>query len=374
MQRVFYFSPKRYPATTADHVYEQELVRGFCKITNTLMVVEDINNDKTFDGMHVYERKFPSLPLRRVHWFFWLPFFLLRNQKKIDIAVVSDRWLAFGLILWKFVFRMDFVIVSIWHLLHKDWLEFFIAYGSNFIFVTSNKLKKNLTSNVRNIESKTHVGYGGVNLDFFKVRTSRESLLLPQNKFLVGYVGGFRTLGEEKGLLTMIMALNQLPSDINMVFVGGSKEEIQDYLDLASGLDVSDRCFFFGRTSTQNVALYEMALDVLVIPYPRKTHFEEYGFPMKIWEYLAAGIPIVYSDLEIMNEVLENRAVSFEPEDPQSLAIKIKEIYNSYSEHQEKSNQNQKDIRKYTWEALAHKIYTVSQNPITPINKKRSGF
>ena len=72
------------------------------------------------------------------------------------------------------------------------------------------------------------------------------------------------------------------------------------------------------------MALYEQASDVLVIPYPDKPHFRLYGFPMKVYEYMASQRPIVYSKLELAEEVLPDCGYGFVPDDPNDLVEKIK--------------------------------------------------
>ena len=69
---------------------------------------------------------------------------------------------------------------------------------------------------------------------------------------------------------------------------------------------------------------YEQASDALVIPYPDKPHFRLYGFPMKVYEYMASQRPIIYSKLELVEEVLSDCGYGFTPDDPIDLAEKNK--------------------------------------------------
>ena len=46
---------------------------------------------------------------------------------------------------------------------------------------------------------------------------------------------------------------------------------------------------------------------------------------MKVYEYMASQRPIVYSKLELAEEVLSDCGYGFAPDDPKDLAEKIKE-------------------------------------------------
>ena len=110
------------------------------------------------------------------------------------------------------------------------------------------------------------------------------------------------------------------------------------------------------RQSSEKVVEYELAMDILVIPYPDKHHFRNYGFPMKVWEYMASSRPIVYSDLEIIREVLERRATSFQPDNAHSLANAILSVYQDVESAEEISRKNSRDVEAYTWKAKAENI------------------
>jgi len=154
----------------------------------------------------------------------------------------------------------------------------------------------------------------------------------------------------------MIKSLPHLHENITMVFVGGSKQHIDEYGELAKEHSVAQRCIFVEKQSFEKVVEYELAMDVLVIPYPDKHHFRDYGFPMKVWEYLASGRPIVYSNLEIIAEVLQGRGVSFQPDDARSLAHSILSVFNDVESAEKVAQENPSIVQSYTWKARAESI------------------
>src|SRR3989338_5124586 len=99
--------------------------------------------------------------------------------------------------------------------------------------------------------SKILVAHDGVDPDVFNaVNKNAEELKteldLPKEQFLVGYVGKFKTLEQERGLKTMIEALSLLDKEIKMAFVGGEESEIKEYKSLAQRFNVLSQCVFIG--------------------------------------------------------------------------------------------------------------------------------
>jgi glycosyltransferase involved in cell wall biosynthesis len=237
-----------------------------------------------------------------------------------------------------------------------------VSSNSDYLVSTSDRLKGLLTSVCGVDPDKTLLAYGGVNpkpfIEKSKIKREelRKELSLPLDAFLVGYIGGFRSVGLKKGLDTMVKALPYLNEKIMMVFVGGSKQHIDEYIVLSKELNVEDRCIFVEKQPFDKVIEYELAMDILAIPYPDQHHFRDYGFPMKVWEYMASGRPIIYSNLEIIDEALGGRATPFKPDDAQSLANAVLSVYQDIESAEEVASQNPKDIQAYTWKARAENI------------------
>ena len=184
---------------------------------------------------------------------------------------------------------------------------------------------------------------------------SRNSLGLPEGKIIVGYVGLFKTFGLEKGVATMIESLKNLGDEFVAVFVGGTEVEIKEYGAYAHSFGVEDKCLFLGRKEGDEIAKYQMAMDILAIPYPDQPHFRESGFPMKVYEYMASKRPILYSKLDLVEEVLSDCAIGFIPDDAVDFSVKVKDIVvnNFYPELVSKAYSK---LWGYTWEAKARNI------------------
>lgn len=205
---------------------------------------------------------------------------------------------------------------------------------------------------------KIMVAHDAVDLGKFSVTESKQKLRdrldLSQNKKLVGYVGMLRTMGESNGVGDVLRAIKSLEDQVRFVIVGGKNPGIQFYKNKAEELGVRDRVLFVGRVPYEQVGLYMHALDVLVAPYPDTEHYRKYMSPLKIFEYMASGVPIVASDLPSIREVLgEHNAFLVAPENNEAIKLGIKKALRDGSK---KATQAQKDVKKYTWKKRAEKI------------------
>ena len=94
--------------------------------------------------------------------------------------------------------------------------------------------------------------------------------------------------------------------------------------------------------------------DVLVLPNSNREKLSRaYTSPMKLFEYMASGRPIVASDVPSLREILdETNCYFFTPDDPESLAQVVITTINN-PEAQKKADKARKDVEKYSWDKRA---------------------
>src|SRR3990167_4333440 len=209
--------------------------------------------------------------------------------------------------------------------------------------------------------SKILVAHDGVDLEMFNaINKSAEELKtelnLPTEQFLIGYVGKFKTLEQEKGLKTMIEALSLLNKETKMAFVGGDAAEVKEYKSLAQRFNVLQQCVFIGYQPYKRMAEYMKAMDAVVLPSPDKP-LAHYSSPLKLFEYMASGRPVIASDLPAIREVLNDKnALFFKPENNDDLARAVKMLKSSPTLGYHLSQQALADVKNYTWTNRAKNI------------------
>lgn len=243
----------------------------------------------------------------------------------------------------------------------KAYAKFF-ARCSRIIVLTA-AIKKTLLD-LGIPERKILIAPDAVDLGIFDLELSpqeaRAKLSLFQDKIILGFTGNFRTKGMDKGLRVIFQALKILKtSNPNLILlaVGGSPEDIERYQKLAREEGVGEQVQLLGRVGQSELAIYQKAFDMLLMPFPKNEHFAYYMSPLKLFEYMAAQRPIVASNLPSLKEILnDGNAVLVKPDDPESLVQGIEKILSDKELASRISEQAFADVQNYTWQNRARKI------------------
>ena len=212
--------------------------------------------------------------------------------------------------------------------------------------------------------NKIIVSSDAVDADFMRgvpdQETCRKQLHLPANKKIVLYTGNFF---KWKGVDTLAKAAALLPEELYFAFLGATKDSDIKRIDEIIGLRKNTRVF--GHIPNQIIPQYLIAADILILPNSARQDISSlYTSPLKLFEYLAAGRPIVASDLPSLREILnETNCVFFKPDDPADLARAIKEILANPTRALSLAQQAQIDAKKYTWSHRADKILKFASTP-----------
>jgi glycosyltransferase involved in cell wall biosynthesis len=188
---------------------------------------------------------------------------------------------------------------------------------------------------------------------------ARRQVGVPLRKTVVGYVGRFHTLGMSKGLDTLIKAaalLSKRDTEIVLCFVGGPPESFSALQTLAHRHGLSaDALILVDRVPLLRVPLYMRAFDVCAMPFPWTEHYAYYMSPLKMFEYMASGTPIVATDLPSVREVLRDgeNAVLVAPGDAGALAEGIRQVMESPDRGQLLAMQARNDVTALTWRQRA---------------------
>ena len=212
-------------------------------------------------------------------------------------------------------------------------------------------------------EKKLVVAHNGVDLEKFEIPETasqlREELRLPQDRKIVCYCGNTYS---GRGIELLIDAASRFENVVFLI-VGGLEEDNRRYNSLA-GERKLENFIIRGFVPHIHVPRYLKASDVLVIPYSKEmtirggTKAGGFTSPIKLFEYMAAGKPIVSSSLPTMFEVLEdNKTASFfEPGNLSSFCEKLDLVLTNPSFSRTLSENASSKVLGCTWEARAEKI------------------
>jgi len=157
-----------------------------------------------------------------------------------------------------------------------------------------------------------------------------------------------------KGADTAAAAAFETPG-VLFVFVGGTEEDV---LAFKSRWGTNKDISIVGQVAHEKVPLYLRAADVLILPNSGKdedsAHFTS---PMKLFEYMASGTPIVASEVPSIREILsEASAFLVAPDDLHALAEGITETLAHPESAQARATHARQDSARYTWSNRARSI------------------
>lgn len=204
----------------------------------------------------------------------------------------------------------------------------------------------------------------------------RQQLGLPADRPIVGYIGRFQTLGIEKGIPELIRAMARLPTfnskEPLLLCVGGPMDAVPAYVGLAREAGVPEsRLRFVDRVPNTQVPYWIRSFDIATAPFPNSEHYAFFMSPLKIFEYMAAGVPIVATDLPAIREVLRHgqNAWLVEANNPYSIAKGIEWLLrNPKKLRDDLGYQARHDVQGYTWNERAAYVVNSSAN-ITAVDE-----
>lgn len=174
-------------------------------------------------------------------------------------------------------------------------------------------------------------------------------------KPIILYTGSFKSW---KGVDVLIKAIRHCKNDAFFLLVGGVGNLKNQMEALAQSEGVTDRLYIDGFLSQDQVVAIQKSADIAIIPNNRATIGERYTSPLKVFEYLAAGLPIIASDLPALREILtsEENALFFEPENEIALAQVIDQLLSDTTLRQRMAAHNLHKSADFSWNQRAKGI------------------
>jgi glycosyltransferase involved in cell wall biosynthesis len=178
--------------------------------------------------------------------------------------------------------------------------------------------------------------------------------------FTVGFVG---TLKAWHGLGILVDAFARLharSAQTRLLIVGDGPEREKTTGDLlARGL--GDAALFTGTVAPEEVPGLLASMDVAVAPYPALDHF--YFSPLKVYEYLAAGVPVVASDIGQLRDLIqpEINGILVPPGDAAALAQALECLSQDPGMRKRLGREGRKTVlARYTWDAVVRRIMSLA--------------
>lgn len=243
------------------------------------------------------------------------------------------------------------------------WLlrRFIRASGARSLVVNTNHLEQKIRRYYQIPERSDFLllAPNGVDLQRYEdlpdSEASRKKLGLSEG-FTAGYTGH---LYEGRGI-ELILEMAQRLQRIQFLLVGGRQGDLQRRKQQARGLE---NVQFIGFVPNADLPLYQAACDVLLMPHEQKVtgssgaNIAEFTNPLKMFEYLASGRPVLASDLPILREILdENNSILLPIADLNAWVEAITSLSQDPAQRAELAESGRRTAAKYSWKNRAARI------------------
>jgi glycosyltransferase involved in cell wall biosynthesis len=225
------------------------------------------------------------------------------------------------------------------------------------VFVISDALRRRLLDRMPALDGKVEVEHDAADLEAIRPElldrdAARGRLGLDRDgPPVVVYTG---RVNVAKGAAVLLGAADVLAeSGTRVILVGRVYEE-----ELKARAARMPNVWLTGFVPPAQVADYVAAADVLVLPSTPSLAYAQYTSPLKLFEYMASGRPVVASDLPVLREILRDgeNALLYPPESDGALAAAIRRLRDEPGLGSRLAEQAWRDVQTYSWDERARRI------------------
>jgi glycosyltransferase involved in cell wall biosynthesis len=241
--------------------------------------------------------------------------------------------------------------------LHDEPRSISLLNQVDLVFAISDALRRRLVDLNPSVRSRTRVEPDGADLnrirpDLLDRGAARRKLGLAADAGPVVVYAG--RVNQAKGAGTVVDAMPSLRHlGTRLILVGKVYDEA-----IAKRAAKLDEMTSVGFVPPASVPEYLAAADILVLPSTWNLRYAAYTSPLKLFEYMASGRPVVAADLPVLREILahEHNALLYEPDDAAGLAAAVERLWREKPLGQRLAKQAWRDVQQYGWDARARRI------------------
>lgn len=167
------------------------------------------------------------------------------------------------------------------------------------------------------------------------------------------YVGHFYAW---KGVYTLLDAAKDIRAAVALI--GGTKEDYAAVERHIKERGISNVCLRKFMPHREVIRFIKSA-DVLILPNTAaEERSQKYTTPIKLFEYMASGVPIVASNIPSVTPYVRHNENAFlcEPDNSEALARAVNQAINNKEIARQVAQRAYKEAVKYTWSERAKKI------------------
>ncbi len=309
--KIIYFTREEIPSNKTHTVQIVKMCEAFGKAENDVLLVsfageKSVLNLYNFYGVRkCFKHKQVIVPkIKKLRSFFVLMEILkIKKQENPDIVYTRNHKNSFLSVFFRIptVFELHEPCLGLFEkITHKFVLK--NNYCKKVIFI-SEPLKNYYANKYPNFEEKMMVAENGatpISKNVFPIRSKNNYILN------IGYIG---QLYKGKGMELILKLVPQMPFN-KFHIIGGDGKSIPYW---QKKVEKYKNIRFYGYLPHKKIERFLVSFDILIAPYqkivlgsPKTIDVKKWMSPLKIFEYMSSGRPMICSDLPELKYFLEN--------------------------------------------------------------------
>lgn len=245
--------------------------------------------------------------------------------------------------------------------LRNPWLAFgiekYVTRRADYSIMQSRQLYEYYLNHAKLDPEKTTWTSNGADIEKFAPTPKNPKTMKKyelNGKSVIGFIGSLGTWHGLDNLLHMIESVVQSNAQAVFMIVGaGGTDEIR-FREILKNKNLMQNVILTGHIDYDKVPEYLDLMDVVLAPYPAFDFF--YFSPIKLFEYMAAGKPVLLTKVGQLAEIIKDRenGVFCDPKDPADVAQKINHLLENPELRKHIGKKARETIEKeYTWKHKA---------------------
>ena len=216
-------------------------------------------------------------------------------------------------------------------------------------------------------KGRVHVIANGVDLARFASAANQNAVKFQQQDNtastpVLGFLGTLKPWHGVSGLVQAWALLRKEGYNVNLLIVGDGPQHATLSEEIAQQ-GLSDFVHFTGSVAPEQVPEWLARMDIATAPYPNQDRF--YFSPLKIYEYMAAGLPIIATKVGHLSSIIENgyNGILAEADNPQNMAEAIAYLLDNLPEAKRLgTNARLTAEQNHSWRSVVDRILQIARN------------
>ena len=225
--------------------------------------------------------------------------------------------------------------------------------NASHILVMNEHTKQIVVNSYDVLEKNISIVPNGIDLSIFQDQNSSDS------KTIIFSGAMYHHRGLDVLLEAAPKVIEKIP-DVKFILLGDGPE-IEKLKKIVKEKNISENVVFKGWIEREKVPA-ELSQATVGIGPLKLTTVTENALPIKVLEYMAAGLPVIAKIGTLPKEVLENEKNGFFVDEPLDLAEKIVTILENEEKRRKMSEESIKMIEKFSWEKIVTRILDIQKS------------